>query len=82
MEILLESAGWAGTVLIVTAYGLLSTGRLQARGRMYQWLNLAGALGVGVNVFHKQAWPALALQVIWAAIALVSLVAASRRSAR
>ena len=28
-------------------------------------MNLLGAIGVGVNVFHQQAWPAVALQIVW-----------------
>ncbi len=37
-------------------------------------MNLFGALGVGVNVFIQQAWPALTLQVVWGIIAIFSLI--------
>ena len=37
-------------------------------------MNLFGAFGVGVNVFHQQAWPAVALQVVWGIIAIISLI--------
>ncbi|MBI2055211.1 MAG: hypothetical protein HYT39_03930 [Candidatus Sungbacteria bacterium] len=37
-------------------------------------MNLIGAIGVGANVLYQQAWPALALQVIWGIIAIATLV--------
>ena len=36
-------------------------------------MNLLGAIGVGVNIFHQQAWPAIALQVVWGIIAIAAL---------
>lgn len=71
--------GWAGTVLIVLAYWLNSTKRLDSTSRTYQLMNLFGAIGVGANVFHAEAWPAVALQVTWGLIALSTLF--KRRSA-
>ena len=37
-------------------------------------MNLFGAIGVGISVFHHQAWSAFVLQVIWGIIAIVSLL--------
>lgn len=65
--------GWPGTVLIVLAYWLNSTKRIESTSPLYQCMNLFGAIGVGINVFHQAAWPAVALQVIWGIIALTSL---------
>jgi len=74
MEMVIQASGWAGTVLIVLAYFLVSNKYVDAENKVYQLMNLLGAIGVGINVFHKEAWPALALQVTWAIIAIVSLV--------
>lgn len=74
MEILTEAIGWIGTVLIVSAYYLVSTNRISGTSRNYQLLNFFGAIAVGVNVFKQAAWPALTLEVIWAIIAIYSLV--------
>ena len=73
MEISIQLIGWIGTLLIVLAYFLVSNKKLSGSSKYYQLLNLLGAIAVGVNVFHQQAWPALALQVIWAIIAITSL---------
>ena len=73
MEILFQTAGWIGTFCVVFAYFLLSTDRVSGTSRSYEFLNLFGAIGVGINVFHQHAWPAVALQAIWFLIAIFSL---------
>ena len=74
MEVFIQAVGWVGTALIVLAYFLVSGEHVNGKSRIYQLMNLGGAIGVGINVFHQQAWPALALQITWAIIAIVSLV--------
>jgi cell division protein FtsW (lipid II flippase) len=74
MEIILQSIGWVGTFLIVVAYFLVSYKKIDPGSHLYQTMNLLGAIGVGVNVFQQQAWPAVALQVIWGIIALIALI--------
>lgn len=74
MEILIQTAGWIGTFFIVYAYYLISYKKVEGNSKAYQAMNLLGALGVGVNVFHQHAWPAVALQVVWGIIAVLALV--------
>jgi hypothetical protein len=74
MEILMQIIGWVGTFLIIFAYFLVSIKKVDGSSRIYQTMNLLGAVGVGVNVFYQQAWPAVALQVVWGIIAVVALV--------
>ena len=74
METVIQSIGWLGTLLIILAYFLISNGHLTTKSKLYQWMNLWGAVGVGVNVFHQQAWPVLALEIAWGAIAIVSII--------
>lgn len=71
--IILEICGWVGTFLFVLAYFLLSGGRIGVNGWCYQIMNLLGAILVGASVFYKHAWPALALEFVWASIALGAL---------
>jgi len=66
--------GWVGTILIAGAYWLNSTKRVESTSCVYQLMNLFGAIGVGFNVFHQAAWPAVALQATWGIIALYSLL--------
>jgi hypothetical protein len=79
LEILIQTIGWIGTVLIVWAYYLVSNKKIDPVGEYYQWLNLIGALGVGVNVFHQKAWPAFTLEVIWAGIACAALLRLNKK---
>jgi hypothetical protein len=74
MEILSQTIGWIGTILIVVAYYLVSSKKVIGNSKIYQTMNLLGAICVGVNVFSQQAWPALVLQIIWGIIAISSLV--------
>jgi len=78
MEIASQIIDWIGTFLIVLAYFLVSTKKVDGQSKSYQTLNLLGAIAVGVNVLHQHAWPALALQIIWGIIAIVSLLKVKR----
>lgn len=72
--IIFEIIGWVGTALIVIAYFLVSTKKVDATNKYYQLMNLFGAIAISVNVFTKQAWPAFALQIVWGIIAVESLL--------
>jgi hypothetical protein len=73
IEITVEIVGWAAALLILASYALLSTGRLSAMSRTYQWMNVAGAAGFIVNSGWNGAYPSAALNVAWAAIGLATL---------
>ena len=74
MELSIEVAGWVGTLLILLAYFLVSTKKLTSEARTYQLMNLLGAIGVGINVLYKGAWPSFALQIAWGTVAIISLI--------
>lgn len=74
MKILIEVVGWAGALLILIAYALLSAGYLHGRSRAYQLLNLLGALGFIINSGWNGAWPSAALNAVWVVIATVTLL--------
>lgn len=61
----MEVAGWAGALLILGAYFLLSFGRLTPRSRLFQIMNIAGAVGFIVNSSWHGAIPSAALNVVW-----------------
>lgn len=70
--------GWLGVLLLLLAYFLISSKKVSGHGHIYQILNLLGAIGVGINVFYTRSWPALALQIIWASIAMITLLKTKR----
>lgn len=71
--IVVETVGWVGAGLILLAYYLLSTNKIQGQSVTYQCMNLVGAAGLVINSGYHNAIPPLALNAIWFAIALVAL---------
>ena len=67
-------AGWGGAALLLLAYGLLSAGRLGARSLIYHLLNLLGSAGLIINGVWHGAVPSAALNLIWMAIAVATMV--------
>ena len=67
-ELAVEVAGWAGALLILLAYLLLSLGRLTGKSTLYQWMNVVGAAGFAINGWWHRALPSAALNVIWMGI--------------
>lgn len=72
-EVAVEVVGWAGALLILLAYLLLSAGRLTGQSRAYQWMNVAGAAGFVVNGWWHGALPSTTLNVVWMGIGIVAL---------
>ena len=82
--IAIEVIGWTAAVIILAAYVLLSLGKLEGRGYLYQWMNVIGAGGFIVNSGYNGALPSAVLNVIWAAMGLFTLwsVWRARQAAR
>ena len=72
-------AGWAGAVLILLAYLLLSLGRLTGQSRTYQAMNVVGAIGFVINGWWHGALPSTTLNVIWALIGAFALWRIAKR---
>lgn len=68
-----DIVGWAGAVLVLAAYGLVSTKRLDGDSFAYQALNVAGAAGMLINTYVRGALPSAALNVIWIGVGLYVL---------
>ena len=68
-----DICGWIGMILVLLAYALLSTNKIN-NGKLYQVLNLIASLFMAIGLFPKNAWFSFALQVVWGIIALVAIV--------
>ena len=73
LELAVEIVGWAGALLILSAYVLVTIGRLTGRSPAFQWMNLFGAAGFIVNGWWHGALPSAVLNVIWMLIGGVAL---------
>ena len=72
-ELLVEIVGWAGALLILGAYALLTAERVTSRSPLYQAMNVAGAAGFIVNGWWHGAIPSAVLNVIWMMIGVTAL---------
>lgn len=65
--------GWIGMILVLLAYVLLSTNKIN-NGKLYQTLNFVAATLMAVGLFPTKAWFSFTLQIIWALVALMSII--------
>ena len=65
-----EIVGWVAAALLLSAYMLLTMGKVSARSRLYQWLNVAAGAGLIVNSGWNKAYPSVFINVVWVAVGL------------
>ncbi len=73
MTMFVDSVGWAGAVLTLIAYSLVSTRRAAGDSLSYQSLNIAGAVCLTINTTYYGAFPSAVVNVAWIGIALYSI---------
>lgn len=73
--LIIEIIGWTGVVLLLVAYGLVSSKRLDGGSLVYQALNLVGSAFLIINSATKGAYPSVVVNVVWICIALATLAA-------
>jgi hypothetical protein len=73
MKAFISWAGWCAALLIVSAYALLSFGKIRPQSKVYQWMNIVGAVGFIINCAYNAAWPSVALNVVWLGIGSYAL---------
>ena len=83
-QIAIEVIGWIAAAIILASYVMLSLGRIEARGYLYQWMNVIGASGFVLNSGYNGALPSAGLNVIWAAMGVFTLLSVwrARQAAR
>lgn len=70
---IVNDIGWLGVVLILLAYLLNSLGTLNAADDSYLLLNIIGSIFLAYESFKKKDRQPVALNIIWALIAVVAL---------
>jgi len=70
----IDLVGSLGAVLILVAYFMATTKRWQTHSVVYQASNLCGASFLILYSFSKAAYVNLAINVVWASVAIVGLV--------
>jgi hypothetical protein len=77
MKLLVETVGWLGAILMLTAYVLLTAGRLKSTAPSYHWLNIVSGAGLICNSSWNGAYPSVFINVTWLAIGLYGVFSRS-----
>jgi hypothetical protein len=72
VELAVEAVGWAGAILILLGYLLITAGKLTGKSLLYQAMNVLGAAGFAINGWWHRALPSTALNVVWLLIGVVA----------
>jgi hypothetical protein len=79
--IFVNVVGWVGMALLISAYALVTAGRLHGPGLTFQLMNLFGGGFLMINSAYYGAWPSAALNLVWVVIGLVGLSRARFKAA-
>lgn len=71
---MIDTIGWAGVIIYLVAYGLLSLGQLKADKINYHALNALAGLCLVIFSYHLADEPNLVVNLAWIVIALISMV--------
>jgi hypothetical protein len=80
-------AGYAGVLLVLSAFALMQAHKLHGNGLIYQLMNILGSIGVLLSLSFSGGpvnWPALLMQLAWITISVYGIVrgVGLRRAAR
>ena len=73
MTVAINVLGWIGAAALLSAYWLVSTGQTTGDSRMYQGMNLIGAMLVLANSLYFGAYPSVGVNAAWIAIGAYTL---------
>lgn len=74
LSLLMDAIGWLGAALVLSAYFLVSTRRLNGDSTPFQWLNLVGGIGLLVNTLYYRAFPSSVVNLVWILIAVATIL--------
>ena len=66
----IEIIGWLAAAMMLSAYLLLTMGKLSARSNLYHWLNALSGAGFIINSGWNGAYPSAFINVVWMLIGL------------
>jgi hypothetical protein len=75
-----DAIGWTGAALLLVAYAMVSSKKLEVDSTAYQLLNIIGSVFLVANTIFYRAYPSSFVNVIWAGIAIFSIATKRRLS--
>jgi hypothetical protein len=70
---IIDILGWAGTILFLFTYGLISAKKVEGDSWLYQGLNIIAGTFLIINTIYLRAYPSAGLNVAWVGIAFITL---------
>jgi hypothetical protein len=74
LKYMIEIVGWLAAALMLSAYVLLTSGRLTSRSKIYHWFNVLSGAGFVINSGWNGAYPSAFINVVWMAIGLYGVL--------
>ncbi len=72
-KFVVDVIGWAGALIVLIAYALVSAKRVEGDARSYQLLNLFGGAFLIVNTLYYGAYPSSLVNLVWVTIAVLTM---------
>jgi len=73
-----DAIGWLGAAVLLVAYAMVSSRKLEGNSTAYQLLNIVGSLLLAANTIFYRAYPSSFVNLIWTGIAVFSITAGKR----
>ncbi|MHB1064251.1 MAG: CBU_0592 family membrane protein [Georgenia sp.] len=70
--------GWVGALASVSAYAMVTQGRIAPNSMVFQGLNIGGAAALAVSASANGAWPSAVVNIIWIAIGVQAVLTLKR----
>ncbi|MFZ5515269.1 MAG: CBU_0592 family membrane protein [Candidatus Zhuqueibacterota bacterium] len=74
LKLLIDILGWLGAVLLLAAYFLVSSKRIEATSTLYQVMNIVGSSFLVLNAGYYHALPSAFVNAVWIGIGVYSLI--------
>ena len=73
-DLIINTLGWIGSLLLVAAYWLNSKNIINAQTKTYQFLNIVGSLTLMINTFYYGAYASSLVNVVWLLMGLYHII--------
>lgn len=73
--LIIEILGWIGMLLITSAYFIvLYSKKITENSKIYNFMNLFGAILIIINSFYNGAYPSVGLNFVWSITAIYGII--------
>ncbi|MBT5074078.1 MAG: hypothetical protein HOH18_05540 [Kordiimonadaceae bacterium] len=78
LKLLMDGIGWLGALSLLSAYLLVSNGKIEPKTFLYQGLNIFGSFCLIANTYYYGTMSLVFLNSVWALIGIAVLINKSR----